>query len=193
MINRVWPSGVDKAIECWQSSFKVPVGQLITWMRYNAVFLIASRNIVEECFRLAHCWTLPWHFKYFIYYHLQNRLGKGGTLTAEDHKFEVVGRFERLGTVIYDSNDETEEIRARILAANKAYVSLQTTFRSNQIYRNNKIRLYKTLINTLTPNDPCRGRTASLTSKLCILYIYSTKIGTGYFKHGIYSFFLFKM
>jgi len=31
------------------------------------------------------------------------------------------------------------------------------------------------------------GRTAPLTSKLCILYIYSTDIGTEYFKHGIYS------
>ena len=36
-------------------------------------------------------------------------------------------------------------------------------------------------------NDPYRGRTAPLTSKRCILYIYSTKIGTEYFKHGIYS------
>ena len=36
--------------------------------------------------------------------------------------------------------------RARILAANKAYSSLQTIFRSKQILRNNKIRLYKTLI-----------------------------------------------
>jgi hypothetical protein len=45
-----------------------------------------------------------------------------------------------------------------------------------------------------TPNDPYRGRTAPLTSKRCILYIYSTNIGTEYFKHGIYSpFFLFKM
>jgi len=51
-----------------------------------------------------------------------------------------------LGTVINDSNDETEEIRTRILAANKAYRSLQTIFRSKQIHRNNKIRLYKTLI-----------------------------------------------
>ena len=34
------------------------------------------------------------------------------------------------------------------------------------------------------------GRTAPLTSKLCILYIYSTNIGTEYFKHGIYSPFL---
>ena len=47
---------------------------------------------------------------------------------------------------IIDSNDETEEIRARILAANKAYSSLQTIFRSKQIPRNNKIRLFKTLI-----------------------------------------------
>jgi hypothetical protein len=40
---------------------------------------------------------------------------------------------------------------------------------------------------TSTPNDHYRGRTAPLTSKRCILYIYSTNIGTEYFKHGIYS------
>jgi len=41
--------------------------------------------------------------------------------------------------------------------------------------------------NPLTPNDDYSGRTAPLTSKRCILYIYSTNIGTEYFKHGIYS------
>jgi hypothetical protein len=41
--------------------------------------------------------------------------------------------------------------------------------------------------NPLTPNDPYTGRTAPLTSKRCILYIYSTNIGTEYFKHGICS------
>jgi len=74
------------------------------------------------------------------------RLGKGRTQTVEDHKIEVVRRFKYLRTVINDVNDETEEIRARILAANKAYSSLQTIFRSKQIHQNNKIRLYKTLI-----------------------------------------------
>jgi hypothetical protein len=39
----------------------------------------------------------------------------------------------------------------------------------------------------LTPNDPYRGHTAPLTSKHCILYIYSTNIGTEYFKHGVYT------
>jgi len=42
-------------------------------------------------------------------------------------------------------------------------------------------------LNPLTPNDDYSGRTALHTSKLCILYIYSTNIGTEYFKHGIYS------
>ena len=42
-------------------------------------------------------------------------------------------------------------------------------------------------INPLTPNDRYSGRTAPLTSKRCILYIYSTNTGTEYFKHGIYS------
>ena len=43
------------------------------------------------------------------------------------------------------------------------------------------------LFNPLTPNGHYRGRTAPLTSKRCILYIYSTTISTEYFKHGIYS------
>ena len=39
----------------------------------------------------------------------------------------------------------------------------------------------------MKPNDPYIDRTAPLTSKRCILYIYSTNIGTEYFKRGIYS------
>ena len=42
-------------------------------------------------------------------------------------------------------------------------------------------------VNPLTPNDDYSGRTAPLTSKRCILYIYSAHIGTEYFKPGIYS------
>jgi len=49
-------------------------------------------------------------------------------------------------------------------------------------------------INRLTPNDPYMGRTTPLTSKRCILCIYSTNICTEYFKHALYSpFFPFKM
>ena len=37
------------------------------------------------------------------------------------------------------------------------------------------------------PNEPYMVRTALLTSKRCVLYIYSTDIGTEYFKHALYS------
>jgi hypothetical protein len=46
--------------------------------------------------------------------------------------------------------------------------------------------LLTSVLNPLKPNDPYKGRTAPLTSKRFILYICSTKIGTEYFKHGIY-------
>ena len=42
-------------------------------------------------------------------------------------------------------------------------------------------------VNRMTSNDPYMGRTAPLTSKLCILYIYSTNTGTEYFKLALYS------
>jgi len=52
----------------------------------------------------------------------------------------------------------------------------------------NSIRSHKfTIIKPLTLNDPYSSRTAPLTSKCCILYIYSRNVGTEYFKHGINS------
>jgi len=38
-----------------------------------------------------------------------------------------------------------------------------------------------------TPNGHCMGRTTQLTSRCCILYIYSTNIRTEYFKYPTYS------
>ena len=46
-------------------------------------------------------------------------------------------------------------------------------------------------INPLTPNGLDVSRTAPLTSKRCILYIYSTNVGTEYFKRALYSPFFF--
>ena len=50
-----------------------------------------------------------------------------------------------------------------------------------------KNKLPKSSINPLTPNDHHSGRIATLTSKLCILYIYSTNMGAVYIKRGVYS------
>jgi hypothetical protein len=45
----------------------------------------------------------------------------------------------------------------------------------------------KTRFNPLTPNYLYMSRSAPLTSKRCILYIYSINVGTEYFKHALYS------
>ena len=42
-------------------------------------------------------------------------------------------------------------------------------------------------VNRLTPNDPYMGRTAPLTSKRCVSYIYSTNTCIEYFKHAVHS------
>ena len=49
------------------------------------------------------------------------------------------------------------------------------------------LRVLPYFINLLKPKDPYRGRAAPLTTKRCILYIYSKNADTEYFKHGIYS------
>ena len=48
-------------------------------------------------------------------------------------------------------------------------------------------RVSQNYVNPLTPNDLYMSHTTPLISKCCILYIYSTNIGTEYFKHALYS------
>ena len=55
----------------------------------------------------------------------------------------------------------------------------------------NALSHWAEFLNPLTPNDLYMSRTAPLTSKRCILYIYSTNVGTEYFKHALYSPFFF--
>jgi hypothetical protein len=45
----------------------------------------------------------------------------------------------------------------------------------------------KQINNLAVPNNPYMGHTAPLTSRRCILYIYSTNICTEYFKHAAHS------
>ena len=52
------------------------------------------------------------------------------------------------------------------------------------LFRHGRAPLF--CFNPLTPNDPYRCRTTQLTTSF-ILYVYSTNVGTEYFKRGIYS------
>ena len=60
-----------------------------------------------------------------------------------------------------------------------------------KVERKNLMFVWPCILNRLTPNDSYMGLTAPLTSKRCILYIYSTNISIEYFKHVLYSPFFF--
>jgi len=62
---------------------------------------------------------------------------------------------------------------------------LDKTYQSIMSIANYLLNYTKQTINLLKPNDPYMGRTAPLTSESCILCIYSTNIGTEYFKHAL--------
>jgi len=62
-----------------------------------------------------------------------------------------------------------------------------TSTNDDQVERFRAVIRGNCCLTLLTPNDDYSGPTAPLTSKRCILYIYSTNISTEYFKHGIQS------
>jgi hypothetical protein len=60
------------------------------------------------------------------------RTKRGEILTINNHQIDVAKSFKYLGTVINNSNVGNEKIKAKILAANKAYCSLQTNLDINK-------------------------------------------------------------
>ena len=93
---------------------------------------------------------------------------------------------------MYDSSTSKVSIRELI----QAEEILRGFFFNFELINNTKLAFLKFgtcfisilfQFNPLTPNDPYSGRTAPLTSKHCILYIYSTNTGIEYFKYGINS------
>jgi hypothetical protein len=73
---------------------------------------------------------------------VQNRRTRiiGEILTVVGHDIEVVRSCTYFGAAINNTSDETQEIRARILVANKVRSCLQTVFRFKQIHINNNIK-----------------------------------------------------
>ena len=63
------------------------------------------------------------------------------------------------------------------------------TAKSQNLVASTEVHTAWSSFNHLTPNDHFSGRTAPLTSRCCILYIYSTNIRTEYFKHAAHSLF----
>jgi hypothetical protein len=62
------------------------------------------------------------------------------------YSFEIVEEFMFLGTCLTSKNEIRPETEKRTAAANRAYYALHPILKSQSVYRNTKIIIYKTLI-----------------------------------------------
>ena len=91
---------------------------------------------------------------------------------------------------------DSQEIR-QVLCNTEARYRVRRSCRSVAILKHNysvhviACCVSKSSFNPLAPNDVYRSRTAQLTSRRCILNIYSTNILTEYFEHAEHSPFFF--
>jgi hypothetical protein len=92
------------------------------------------------------------------------------TIKCTSHMFRYISQVHRQTLCRADSRQHTAHINSRIVAV------------SNTLILKRKI-----IINHLTPNVHFSGRTALLTYRCCIFFIYSTNIRTEYLKHAAHS------
>jgi hypothetical protein len=70
-------------------------------------------------------------------------------LFIDRYKFEQIVGFTYLSTKINKENNLIEEVRSRLVAANRKYFSLQKYFKSHFVSIATKIQLYKTEVRSI--------------------------------------------
>ena len=117
-----------------------------------------------------------WHFRIHCHTHVTDTERHGQVIAVRDSAL-------RLWKQLHNTPPLTRPVNCCV----------HTVFSPPVATRVANITLYivHSILNPLTPNDIYMSRTALLTSKRCILYIYSTNVGTEYFKHALYFPFFF--
>jgi hypothetical protein len=67
-------------------------------------------------------------------------------LETGTYSFQTVEEFTYLGTCLTSKNEIRPETEKRISTANRTYCALHSILKSQSVYRNTKIIIYKTLI-----------------------------------------------
>jgi hypothetical protein len=83
--------------------------------------------------------------KYMLLPHHQNA-GQNHDTKRANKCFENVAQFKYLGTTLTNQNLIQEEIKSRLNSGNDCYHSVQKLLSSRPLYKNIKIRIYKTII-----------------------------------------------
>jgi hypothetical protein len=74
------------------------------------------------------------------------KIGQKHSIKIANRSFEDVAEFRYLGTTLTDQNCMHEEIKSRLNSGNACYHSVQSLLSSRLLYRNLKVKIYKTII-----------------------------------------------
>jgi hypothetical protein len=72
--------------------------------------------------------------------------GQSNYIRVANKSFENVEKFKCFGSTLRDQNCIHEEIRSRLNSGNASYHAVQNLLFSRLLYRNVKIKIYKTII-----------------------------------------------
>ncbi|KAJ4439205.1 hypothetical protein ANN_07324 [Periplaneta americana] len=75
-----------------------------------------------------------------------NNIVRNGNIKIGDLSFEEVEKFKYLGATVTNINDTREEIKRRINMGNACYYSVEKLLSSSLLFKNLKVRIYKTVI-----------------------------------------------
>jgi hypothetical protein len=73
------------------------------------------------------------------------KAGQKHSIKIANRSFEVVAKFRYLGTTLTDQICMNEEIKSRINSGNVCCHSVQSPLSSRLLYRNVKVKIYKTI------------------------------------------------
>ena len=83
--------------------------------------------------------------KYIVMFRDRNA-GRGYSVKIDNSSIERVEEFKYLGPTLTDQNSIQEEIKSRLQLGNACYYSVQNLLSSRLLYKNLKIKIYRTLI-----------------------------------------------
>jgi len=83
--------------------------------------------------------------KYMVMSPDQNA-GRIRSFRIDNSTFESVGEFKYLGTTLTNQNSIAEEIKSRLSSGNACYHSVQNLLSSRLLFKNLKIKIYRTII-----------------------------------------------
>jgi hypothetical protein len=87
----------------------------------------------------------PKKTKYMLVSYCQ-KAGQKHSIKTVNRSFECVAKFKYLGTTLTDQKCMHKEIKSRLNSGNASYHLVQSLLSSHLLYRNVKIKVYKTLI-----------------------------------------------